>query len=94
MPKLACRTCGRQVETATPFPTAPGGEAVAGNDARCPRCGAYLAADRRLGERRLAGRRVNLPTDPGPPAGIAERRISDRRATRRRRLENGRWRPR
>jgi DNA-directed RNA polymerase subunit RPC12/RpoP len=88
MAKLACRTCGRQVYTAAP-PESP----FAGEH-RCPRCGAHLDADRRLDDRRHDVRRLNPPAVPGPPAGLAERRITERRKDRRRRLEDGRWRPR
>jgi DNA-directed RNA polymerase subunit RPC12/RpoP len=88
MPKLACRTCGRQVYTAAPL------ETLARDDRRCPRCGASLASERRLEDRRVSARRVNPPTEPGPPAAVGERRIVDRRIGRRRRLENGGWRPR
>ena len=87
MPRLACRMCGRRRESAAPL------ETLARDERRCPRCGADLALDRRVEDRRWSNRRVNPSTDPGPPAGFAERRIVDRRAGRRRRLENGQWRP-
>jgi hypothetical protein len=51
---------------------------------RCPRCGAYLEAERRDTERRQGLRRMNPPDDPGPPADTGERRIAERRVRRRR----------
>src|SRR3954452_18850891 len=79
MPKLACRTCGRQIYTAAPV------TALVADERRCPRCGAYLDTDRRGDDRRSLVRRVNPPALPGPPAGTLERRVADRRAGRRRR---------
>ncbi len=78
MPKLACRACGRQIYTVSPL------ESLFAEERRCPRCGAYLDAERREAERRQAVRRVNPPDDPGPPAGSGERRSADRRVRRRR----------
>ncbi len=66
MPKLSCRTCGRQVYTVAPV------EALFLEERRCPRCGAYLYADRREVERRVGHRRINPPNDPGPPRPEAE----------------------
>jgi DNA-directed RNA polymerase subunit RPC12/RpoP len=86
--KLACRTCGRQVYTAAPL------ENLFAEERRCPRCGAYLDMDRRLEDRRHYIRRVNPPALPGPPLGVGERRLAERRMARRRHLENGGWRPR
>ncbi|HEX5828519.1 MAG TPA: hypothetical protein VFY23_13425 [Candidatus Limnocylindrales bacterium] len=77
MPKLACRACGRQIYTVSPL------DALFAEERRCPRCGAYLDAERREHERRQAIRRQNPPDDPGPP-GREERRTGDRRRTRRR----------
>ena len=88
MAKLACRTCGRQVDTAVPS------EDLSAEDRRCPRCGAFLASDRRGEDRRQGERRVNARGVPGRPGGMAERRLAERRVGRRRHLENGGWRPR
>ncbi len=88
MAKLACRTCGRQVYTAAPL------ENLFAEERRCPRCGAYLDLDRRVEDRRTYIRRANPQADPGPPVGVAERRLTDRRLGRRRQQENGGWRPR
>jgi hypothetical protein len=89
MSKLACRTCGRQLYMAATL------ESMFAEERRCPRCGAYLEADRRLDERRMMIRRVNPPTIPGPPAATGERRVGERRVARRRRGEaGGGWRPR
>jgi hypothetical protein len=82
MPKLACRVCGRQLYTAVAL------ESLAAHERRCPRCGAYLALERRVIERRAGDRRRNASGDPGPPRGMAERRGADRRAAERRR---GQW---
>jgi hypothetical protein len=77
MPRLACRTCGRRIYTATDI------EALYPEERRCPRCGAYLDEDRREVDRRRLARRQNPPHDPGPPA-VMERRTEERRAGRRR----------
>ncbi len=61
MPKLSCRSCGRQIYTVAPL------EALFAEERRCPRCGAFLHDDRRAAERRLIHRRLNPPNDPGPP---------------------------
>src|SRR4051794_41705027 len=66
MPKLACRTCGRQVYTAAPL------ESLGRDDRRCPRCGASLASERRLEDRRVSARRGNPPTQPPPPPALGE----------------------
>ncbi len=60
MPKLACRACGRQIYTVAPL------ESLFAEERRCPRCGAYMDAERRETERRLRIRRQNPPNDPGP----------------------------
>jgi hypothetical protein len=77
MPKLACRSCGRQIYTVSPL------ESLFAEERRCPRCGANLDNERRDIERRERTRRVNPPDDPGPPDGV-ERRTEDRRERRRR----------
>ena len=76
MPKLACHACGRQIYTVAPL------EALFAEERRCPRCGAYMDAERRATERRTRVRRQNPPTDPGPPGD--ERRVAERRVARRR----------
>ncbi len=78
MPKLACWSCGRQIYTVAPL------ESLFAEERRCPRCGAYLKDDRRAFERRALLRRLNPPTDPGPPEGEGERRVTERRVDRRR----------
>jgi DNA-directed RNA polymerase subunit RPC12/RpoP len=67
MPRLACRTCGRQVSTVSPI------ESLLPDELRCPRCGAHLQADRREAERRVLARRVEPPD---------ERRVAQRRDAR------------
>jgi ribosomal protein S27AE len=78
LPRLACWSCGRQIYTVAPL------ESLFAEERRCPRCGAYMDAERREGERRERNRRQNPPDDPGPPAAEADRRIADRRVKRRR----------
>jgi DNA-directed RNA polymerase subunit RPC12/RpoP len=78
VPKLACHACGRQIYTVSPL------EALFAEERRCPRCGAYLDAERRFIDRRTRVRRQNPPDDPGPPADTGERRAGERRVTRRR----------
>jgi hypothetical protein len=78
MPRLACWSCGRQIYTVSPL------ESLFAEERRCPRCGAFLDVERRGVERREQLRRQNPPDDPGPPAGVEERRKSDRRSGRRR----------
>jgi ribosomal protein S27AE len=77
MPKLACRSCGRQIYTVAPI------EALFAEERRCPRCGAFLNDERRDLDRRSYIRRQNPADDPGPP-NAAERREGERRAGRRR----------
>jgi len=77
VPKLACRSCGRQIYTVSPI------DALFAEERRCPRCGAFLDAERREHDRRREIRRQNPPEDPGPPDGV-ERRSTDRRRQRRR----------
>jgi hypothetical protein len=77
MPRLACWSCGRQIYTVTPV------ESLFAEERRCPRCGAFLNADRRELERRAMNRRLNPVEDPGPPSRD-ERRADERRQTRRR----------
>jgi hypothetical protein len=78
VPRLACWSCGRQIYTVSPL------ESLFAEERRCPRCGAYLDAERRGGERRDKLRRQNPPDDPGPPAETGERRMGERRIQRRR----------
>jgi hypothetical protein len=78
VPRLACWSCGRQIYTVSPL------ESLFAEERRCPRCGAYMDAERREGERRERLRRQNPPDDPGPPPEEGERRIADRRTKRRR----------
>jgi hypothetical protein len=79
VPKLACRSCGRQIYTVAPL------ESLFAEERRCPRCGAYLDADRREGEeRRQSIRRQNPADTPGPPDDPGERRVAQRRVRRRR----------
>jgi len=85
MPKLACRTCGRQVYTAAPL------EAVSADERRCPRCGAYMDTERRDVERRRWHRRMDAMDTPGPREGMADRRVADRRLRSRRRDPSPGW---
>ena len=78
MPKLACRSCGRQIYTVAPI------ESLFAEERRCPRCGAFLDGERRDVDRRGYVRRQNLADDPGPPKKAGERRDEERRAGRRR----------
>ena len=78
MPRLACWSCGRQIYTVSPL------ESLFAEERRCPRCGAFLDAERRETERRQMHRRQNPPDDPGPPQDEGERRVSERRVARRR----------
>jgi hypothetical protein len=87
VPKLACRSCGRQIYTVAPL------ESLFAEERRCPRCGAYLDSERREEERRQAIRRQNPPDDPGPPAEAPERRVAERRTSRRRKSEGQGWYP-
>ncbi|HEY7524985.1 MAG TPA: hypothetical protein VH720_15145 [Candidatus Limnocylindrales bacterium] len=82
MPRLACRTCGRQIYTVAPL------ESLFAEERRCPRCGALLDSERREIERRLMIRRQNPEHDPGPPKGD-ERRMEERRKGRRRKSSDG-----
>jgi hypothetical protein len=77
VPRLACRSCGRQIYTVTAL------DSLFAEERRCPRCGAFLNPERRELDRRERNRRQNPPDDPGPPDGV-ERRKGDRRRTRRR----------
>jgi hypothetical protein len=61
MPRLSCWTCGRLIYTVSPIGS------LFPEERRCPRCGAFLNADRREAERRVLHRRVNPTDDPGPP---------------------------
>jgi ribosomal protein S27AE len=78
MPRLACWSCGRQIYTVSPL------ESLFSEERRCPRCGAFLDAERRETERRGRIRRENPTADPGPPEGDDERRLAERRVRRRR----------
>ena len=77
MPRLACWKRGRQLYTVTAL------ESLFADERRCPRCGAFLEAERRDHDRRGIPRRQNPPDDPGPPKA-KERRVDERRQTRRR----------
>ncbi len=81
MPRIVCRTCGREVYATAPI------EQLFADERRCPRCGAPLSADRREADRRHVERRQNPPDDPGPPG--PERRVSGRRGDRRRGGDGG-----
>lgn len=82
MPRLVCRSCGRQIYTTAPL------EALYGEERRCPRCGAGLNGERREVDRREMIRRQNTFHEPGPPNG--ERRLlDDRRLVRRRKATDG-----
>jgi hypothetical protein len=83
VPKLACRSCGRQIYTVAAF------DALFAEERRCPRCGAFLDRERRDSDRRQVIRRVNPAQAPGPPEGFGERRVAERRRTRRRGGEAG-----
>jgi len=85
VPKLACRACGRQLYAAAPL------DSLFAEERRCPRCGAFLATERREAERRYRVRRLNPPNDPGPPVGTVERRVEERRQRRRRQGDAGGW---
>jgi ribosomal protein S27AE len=82
VPKLACRACGRQIYTVASI------DALFAEERRCPRCGAFMDAERRLHDRRAQIRRQNPPDDPGPPDGV-ERRLGERRQQRRRTTVQG-----
>ncbi|MES2209033.1 MAG: hypothetical protein V4515_02470 [Chloroflexota bacterium] len=82
MPRIICRACGREVYATAPI------EQLFADERRCPRCGAALQNDRRAIDRREVNRRLNAPDDPGPPEGL-ERRVEDRRESRRRKGESG-----
>ncbi|HEX5823558.1 MAG TPA: hypothetical protein VFY18_03770 [Candidatus Limnocylindrales bacterium] len=82
MPKLACWSCGRQIYTVAPI------ESLFAEERRCPRCGVFLNGERRDEERRSYNRRQNPTGDPGPP-NDKERRVEDRRHTRRRKRQDG-----
>jgi hypothetical protein len=79
MPRLACRSCGRQIYAAAPL------DEMVADERRCPRCGAYLNPERREGERRELVRREE-PADDMRPEAAAERRVARRRRSRRRRI--------
>ena len=81
MPKLACWSCGRQIYTVAPL------DSLFAEERRCPKCGAYLNAERRDEERRYYIRRENPRDEPGPPE--EERRLEDRRLARRRKRQDG-----
>jgi len=80
MPSLACWSCGRKIFTTVPI------EALFADERRCPRCGATLSFERRVGQRRRQNRRQNPADEPGPPTEI-ERRDGERRTGQRRRPE-------
>ena len=70
--------CGRQIYATAPV------ESLFAEERRCPRCGAYLNADRRDIERRTYDRRERPKATAGPPEGHDEVRIEERRKERRR----------
>ncbi|MFL5727771.1 MAG: hypothetical protein ACJ765_11955 [Chloroflexota bacterium] len=78
MTDLACWKCGRQIYATSPL------DSLFAEERRCPRCGAFLNGERRADERRASIRRENPDGDPGPPKAT-ERRVDQRRQTRRRR---------
>lgn len=82
MPRLVCRSCGRQIYTVAPL------ESLFAEERRCPRCGALLFVERREVDRRTTIRRENPVEEPGSP-DAKERRTTDRRAERRRRQADG-----
>ncbi len=73
MPRLACWSCGRQSFATPPL------ESLFGDERRCPRCGMPMNLERRAAERRALARRRDPGVDPGPPAGVDERRRTERR---------------
>lgn len=83
MPRIICRTCGREVYATAPI------EQLFADERRCPRCGAPLQNDRRATDRRETNRRENPSDDPGPPEDEGERRVKDRRGDRRRGGDGG-----
>jgi hypothetical protein len=83
MPRIICRTCGREVYATAPI------EQLFADERRCPRCGAPLQNDRRGSDRRAGDRRVNPPDNPGPPPETGERRVEERRKGPRRRGDAG-----
>lgn len=83
MPRIICRTCGREVYATAPI------EQLFADERRCPRCGAPLQNDRRATDRRQANRRENPSEEPGPPEPTEERRVKDRREDRRRGADSG-----
>jgi hypothetical protein len=85
VPKLACRSCGRQIYTVAPI------EALFAEERRCPRCGTFLDGERRERDRRSRIRRENPTDDPGPPPDTAERRVAERRHVRRRKGDGSGW---
>ena len=80
MPKLACWACGRQIYTVAPL------DSLFAEERRCPRCGAFLDAERREPTGAAAIRRQNPPDEPGPPAGERRAPASPERRTARRRV--------
>jgi hypothetical protein len=84
MPRIICRSCGREVYATAPI------EQLFADERRCPRCGAPLQNDRRTTDRRVEDRRVNPPDDPGPPTPPGERRVGERRQGKRRLGDGGR----
>jgi len=69
VPRLACWSCGRQIYTVSPL------ESLFAEERRCPRCGAFLNAERRASDRRSSIRRQNLADGPT----TRERREDERR---------------
>lgn len=83
MPRIICRTCGREVYATAPI------EQLFADERRCPRCGAPLQNDRRATDRRQANRREIQPMHRVRPKSTEERRVKDRREDRRRGADSG-----
>jgi ssDNA-binding Zn-finger/Zn-ribbon topoisomerase 1 len=79
MPSLACWICGRRIYMSDSI------DVLLPDERRCPRCGADMDIERRDYDRRQTVRRQNAPDRPGPP-GRGERRASDRRSGKDRRI--------
>lgn len=82
MPRIVCKSCGREVYATAPV------EQLFADERKCSRCGASLSNDHRAKDRRLTLRRKNPADDPGPPADT-ERREAERRSGQQRRSAKG-----